>query len=151
MTSHLGRVTAVCPTIVPHGRGGSLLLYGTKLGHVASVYDSVMSDDKRLGRGIIENKHSVDAESPTPPPSRVGMSIHAEDMSCSTSTRSTVNPYPRVCMSVHAECMSCSDLGRMFVLNDPTAGSSCCVVLGSPGGAGNSLVSPQRTLCGRAR
>jgi len=34
------------------------------------------------GRGVIENKHSTDVESPPPPP-RVCMSIHPEGKSCS--------------------------------------------------------------------
>ena len=47
------------------------------------------------GRGGVENKHSSDDGSPPPP--------------------------PHVCMSIHTEGKSCSDLGRVLVLNDPTA------------------------------
>jgi len=46
------------------------------------------------GRGVIENKHSTDVESPSPPP-------------------------PCVCMSIHPEGESCSDLGWVHVLSDP--------------------------------
>ena len=46
-----------------------------------------------------------------------------------TSTRPTLNrrhlpsTSPRVCMGMHPEGESCSDLGRVLVLNDPTAWS----------------------------
>jgi len=40
-----------------------------------------------LGRGLIENKHSSDVESPPPP--------------------------PYVCMSIHTQCKSCSDVGSI--------------------------------------
>jgi hypothetical protein len=41
----VGRVTAVCPTLTWHGRGGSWVLYGTKLGFVGGHFHSVALQD----------------------------------------------------------------------------------------------------------
>jgi len=48
-----------------------------------------------LGMGGIESMHPTDVESPSPP--------------------------PRLCMSIHTLVQPCSDLGRVFVLDDPSA------------------------------
>ena len=48
---------------------------------------------EELGRGVIENKHSTDVESPPPPPRLP----------------------PRVCIDIHAGGELCSDFGRVLV------------------------------------
>jgi len=64
------------------------------------------------GRGVHDNDHSTDVESPPPPP-------------------------PRVCMSVYPEIKACSDLGRVLVLNDPAVRDGRCrVLLRRPRGGG---------------
>jgi hypothetical protein len=54
------------------------------------------ADEDTPGKGVINNTHSNDVESPSPP--------------------------TRLCMNIHTQCMPCSDLSGVLVLNDPAAG-----------------------------
>ena len=77
--------------------------------------------DQHRGRGVIENQHPTDVESPPPPP---------------PPPPHPPPPYtPRVCMIIDTEGKACSDIGLVLVLNDSTARTSC-------GPAGRSMWIP---------